>query len=145
MKPSNSVSGSSKLLNSFQQRLDRFRSNNSSGPEGRMNNNKSGYHSKNELAGMKNSTPNTKKQPLSKNGPKDVDFFSKEKKIFGSIDQDKENKKIKTPLSALLSKSNFSKNNIPSGLSKGRPCSSDTRFAKSYRYGKNKKSVRTLD
>lgn len=142
MKPSNSVSGSSKLLNSFQQRLERFRTNNSSGPDESRFNNKSSYMNRNESSMTKNTTPNTKKSYGSKNGIKDIDYFSKEKNFFGSVDQDKENKKEKTPLSALLSKSNFTKNNMPGGFPKGRPCSSDTRFAKSYRYGKNKRNVR---
>lgn len=143
MKP---ISGSSKALNSFQRRLQRFRSSSSS-----KNVDDSKYLSKNDSIRIsdlkKKSKPVTpssflKNSPVLKgnNNLNKSHFLAKKKNLFGgSIDQSKENK---SPLSSLLTKSNFTKKkkNSQNCFFNGRPCSSDTRFAKSYKYGRRENS-----
>lgn len=149
MKNNKGVSGSSRLLNSFQQRLEKFRMSNSTGKTNDSKvMNKSSFIRKSDFQNEKPLTPNSnlRKSPVIKGNDKEKnpDFFAKKRKLFGSLDQNKENETQKTPVSALLKKSNYVKRNTDTGFLNPRPCSSDTRFAKSYRYNKKNPKVKNL-
>lgn len=134
MKQSSSVSGKANLLNTFQQRLERFRRSNYT----KDNENKDISQTFNGASTIENNNDITPEingsRLIIKNQDQVEEFFDKRKNFFAGFDKGKENGGNSSPLSALLNKSNYSKPKFSNGYIKETPKTTDTRFVKAYKF-----------